>query len=131
MLIHRGIVVLDYDPATDILATSMPDVRQSELPQVSYCLRLIVETINSYYVKNLLMDCSKCAIEVDEETYNAIARQFSTNLMKTRLRKLAWVVSAGAKIYTEIRQELNLEIELRGFNSKPEAMEWLLKLEPA
>jgi hypothetical protein len=39
MVIHSsGIIKLDYNPATDILVTSMPDIRQFEMAEVKYCL---------------------------------------------------------------------------------------------
>lgn len=129
MLINSGVVTLNYDPATDILATSLPDVTPRELPQVRYCLGLIAEGVRNYDIKSLLMDCSKSVVEDEGETHKALARQLSTDLMKTRLRKLAWVAATNAGLCLELRRELSLSIEFRNFSSKAEAMGWLLQPE--
>lgn len=124
-------MALDYNPATDILATSMPDVRPSELPQASYCLGLITDAINNYHVRSLLMDCSKSVMEGEQATCKAIVRQLSTGLVKTRLRKLAWIAATSAELYAELKQELNLTMESKIFSNKAEALDWLLLQEPA
>lgn len=106
----------------------MPDIRQHGLTQVSYCLELIIEAVNNYHIRNLLIDCSKSVIEVENGIYNTIAKEFSTALRVTRLKKLAWVVAPKARLYSALRQELNPPIELMSFSSKTEAMNWLLQL---
>lgn len=64
MLIYSGVITLDYDPPTDILETSMPDIKEFALSEVSFCLGLIVESIRNYDIKHLLLDSSKSVIEV-------------------------------------------------------------------
>lgn len=105
----------------------MPDIRQPELTQVSYCLGIIIEAVQNYHIRSLLIDCSKSVIEVEDSTYNAIARKFSTALKATNLKKLAWVVAPKAKLYTALTKELSPPIELVGFSGKAEAMKWLLQ----
>ena len=135
MLLYNGIITLDYNPATDVLVTSMPDIRQFALAEVTFCLDLIVDNVRNYDIKNLLLDSSQSIIEVEEEAYKAITTQFSRDLMNTRLRKLARVGPANTKrkreeksnrLATEIRQELRLSIAFKSFNSRATAMEWLL-----
>lgn len=109
----------------------MPDIRQSELTQVNYCLEHIIEAVNSYHICNLLIDCSMSVIEVEDSTYNAIAKEFSTALKSTRLKKLAWVVTPKARLYSALRQELNPPIEFKGFSSETAAMNWLTERKTA
>ncbi|RDV15455.1 hypothetical protein DXT99_08140 [Pontibacter diazotrophicus] len=109
----------------------MPDIRQHELTQVSYCLGIIIEAVNNYHIRSLLIDCSNSVVEVEDRTYNAIATKFATALRATRLKKLAWVIAPKARLYSALRQELSPPIKLVGFSGKAEAMEWLLQLEPA
>ncbi|WP_237144006.1 hypothetical protein [Pontibacter pamirensis] len=131
MLLSTGTFALEYNPATDILAACMPDIRQPELTQVSYCLGIIIETVNNYHIRSLLLDCSRSVIEVEDGSYNTIAREFATALRATRLKRLAWVVAPKARLYSALRKEMNPPIELMGFYDKAEAKEWLLQLESA
>src|SRR5690349_20403673 len=133
MVLHDGIITLDYNPAQDVLITSMPDIKTFGLSEVSYCLGLIVEHIRNYAIKKLLLDSSNSVVEVEDEAYKTITTQFAINLMSTRLKKLARVGTtnahreeSSAKISQEIKQELNLPIEYKNFNGRAEAMEWLL-----
>ena len=133
MLIHSGIITLDYSPATDVLVTSMPDVKEFSLSEVSFCLGLIVENVRNYHIKNLLLDSSNSVVEVEDEAYRAITMKFAMALMGTRLKKVARVGTAdadreqkSARLSADIRQEVNLPVEFRNFATKEEAMEWLL-----
>ncbi|RDV11904.1 hypothetical protein DXT99_23660 [Pontibacter diazotrophicus] len=134
MLIYSGIINLNYDPVSDVLVTSMPDVRQFGMSEVSFCLGLIVDNIRNYDIKKLLLDSSESMIEVENEAYKAIVLQFGMDLMKTRLKRIARVATtnatreeSSAKLSGEIRQELNLPIEFKNFIDKTEAMDWLLE----
>ncbi|MDQ4140973.1 MAG: hypothetical protein M3142_10660 [Bacteroidota bacterium] len=136
MLLYSGIITLDYNPATDVLVTSMPDVRQFGMSEVSFCLNLIVENIRNYHIKNLLLDSSKSVIEVDDEVYKSITMRFGMELMSTNLKKLARVGTydkkreeKSARISGELRQELQLPIEFKNFSTPSEAMEWLVPSE--
>ena len=133
MLIHNGIIRLDYNPATDILATSMPDVKQFGISEVSFCLGLIVESIQNYDIKLLLLDSSKSVVEVEDEAYKEVTTKFALDLMRTRLQKIARIANANTKreeqstkVATDIRQELNLGIKFKNFTNEPDALDWLL-----
>lgn len=134
MLIYSGIITLDYNPATDVLATSMPDIREFSSSEVAYCLDLIIESIKGYDIKHLLLDSSKSIVEVEDEAYKAITMTFSLALMKTRLKKIARIGTGSAsreensaRIVNELRHELNMPIEFRNFYDRVEAMDWLLQ----
>lgn len=136
MIIYNGIITLDYNPSTDVLATSLPDVRQFGLSEVSFCLDLIVQNIRNYDIKKLLLDSSQSVIEVENEGYKAITQKFGADLKGTRLKKIARVGTSdakreemSAKLSTELRLELNLPIEFRNFSSATEAMDWLIERE--
>ena len=133
MLLYHGIIKLDYDPTTDVLVTSMPDIKQFALAEVSFCLELIVDSIRNYDIKNLLLDSSKSVIEVEEAAYKTITKKFTLDLTSTRLKRIARVGTAdtkreekSAKLSTELKQELNLPMEFQNFTSQAEAMKWLV-----
>lgn len=134
MLIYSGIITLDYNPATDVLATNMPDIYEFSSSEVVYCLELIIESIKGYDIKHLLLDSSKSVIEVEDEAYKAITQNFSLALMSTRLKKIARIGTQdtkreekSVKVASELKQELNLSIDFRNFNDRAEAMDWLLE----
>jgi len=138
MLIYSGIITLDYNPVIDVLATSMPDIKELSMPEVSFCLGLIVENIRNYHIEKLLLDSSKSVVEIEYAAYKAVTFKFAMDLRGTRLKKLARVGTTdtqreekSAKLSEELRQELNLPMELRNFASKAEAMDWLLQPEQA
>lgn len=133
MLLHSGIINLDYNPASDVLVTSLPDIKQFSLSEADFCFGLIVQSIREYDIKKLLLDSSNSVIEVDDEAYKSIAAKFAMNLMGTRLERLARVGTAdavreekSAKVSADVRQELTLPMEFRNFTSRGEAMDWLL-----
>jgi hypothetical protein len=132
MLIYSGIITLNYHPSTDILETSMPDVRQFASSEVSFCLGLIIDTIRNYNIKNLLLDSSKTVIEAEDEAYKAIIAKFGMDLMSSQLKKLARISTQdvvreerSAKISGELKEELNLPISFKNFTNKAEAIKWL------
>lgn len=134
MIIHNGIITLDYDPAKDVLVTSLPDIREFASSEVSFCLGLIIESIRNFDIKYLLLDSSNSVVEVEDEAYKTITKSFALDLMSTRLKKLARVGTKdikreekSAKISEELRQEVNLPMEFGNFSTKEEAMEWLLQ----
>jgi hypothetical protein len=132
MQIYSGIITLDYNPATDILMSQMPDTREFGLSEVSFCLELIVENVRNYDIKHLLLDSSKSVLGLEGEAYKSITVKFSKDLMSTRLKKIARVGTSdryreerSAKLTTELRQELNFPIQFKNFTSQAEALEWL------
>lgn len=133
MQLHNGLITLDYDPATDILATTMPDVREFGTEEVAYCLNMIVDSIIGYDIKYLLLDASTSVINVEEEAYKAVSMKFGIDLLDSRLEKLARVGTAdskreekAAKVSAELREEVNLPLEFQNFANREEAMIWLL-----
>ena len=130
MLIYKGIITLDYTPATDVLVANMPDVKQSGLSETSYCLGLIMDTLRNYDIKHLVLDCSKTVVETGSEAYKSMVGNLYQSLMGTRLKKIAQVGTAEAlrqgKYFVELKQELNLPIEFCSFFSQTEAVDWLL-----
>lgn len=132
MLLYNGIIILDYDPSTDILISSMPDIQAFSLSEVSFCLERIVESVTSYDIKHLLLDSSKSVVQIGNEEYQAVALQFGMSLMETGLKKVARVGTTdalreekSARTTQELGAELQLPIAFRNFTSQQEAIDWL------
>lgn len=133
ILFNNGLILLDYNPAGDILSVELPDIQELTLPEVQRSFQIIVENITNYDIKNLLIDSSKALVEVEDSDYKAVILQFGKDLMRTRLQKIARLGSArpaqeerAMNVSAEVRQELNLPVKFGNFTSKPDALNWLL-----
>lgn len=136
MVLHEKIIRLDYNPATDILETSMPDVTHFMLSEVQMCLDVIITNIRNYDIKKLLLDSSNSVIEIgeDDEAYKAIAMKFGMDLMGTRLKKIARIESADLRREAnsaEVREHMNLPMEFKNFSNRDDAKDWLLEMRVA
>ena len=125
-------ITLDYHPAAHLLVASMPDIRQVAAAQASLCLELITKNVRSHEVHYLLLDASNAIQEVEEESYKALLKDFSLELMTTCLKKVARVGSQDnekekltTQIACELKAELNLPLQYRQFDSVTEAIAWL------
>lgn len=125
-------ILMDYNPATDILCVEYPDLETFMLPAIKHSLVMLVEAIRNYDVSKLLLDASRTNISVSVEESRAVTMQLAADLMKTRLQKVARVQpidqirenNAQENIRKIIESGL-LPYQLQTFANKAEAMDWL------
>ena len=106
----------------------MPTVNSLVLPEVRQALRIIVEHVRNYDVKNLLVDARKTEVEVTEESYASMLAEFSRDLMETRLQKLARIVTASTvreNVVRSVYDQQKLSIEFKSFTELAPAVEWV------
>lgn len=128
ILYQNALMKLDYSPQTDILSVEWPSFDPYSLPEIKQTLHRLVEAIRTYDVKNLLLDSSKTKIGVSETEYLAVVGQFQADLMKTRLQRIARIISGDSereKKVEKMKEENQSAIQLESFSSKTEALEWL------
>jgi hypothetical protein len=128
MVIHSGIVTLDYSPTEDILIAFMPDVKQFGMSEANYCLDIIIDSIKAYDIKRLLLDSRESLVEVEEEAYKVVTKKFASDLMGTRLRKIARVLPKNVKREgksAKIAKDLNLPVQFQSFSNPSDAIMWL------
>lgn len=128
ILFQNGLIKLDYDPTTDILFVDMPTVNNLVMPEVRQALRIIVEHVRNYDVKRLLVDARKTEVEVSEDIYASMLAEFSRELMATRLKKLARIVTSSSvreNVVKKVYDDNKLTIELQSFTELAPALEWL------
>lgn len=128
ILFKNGIISLDYDPTKDIIFVDMPTVNHVVMPEVREALRIIVEHVRNYDVKNLLVDARETEVDVSEETYASMVAEFSQNLMATRLKKLARIVTTSVvreNVVKKVYQENKLTVEFQSFTDLDTAIKWL------
>ena len=128
IIFQNGFIKLDYDPTTDIMFVDMPTVNSLVLPEVRQALRIIVEHVRNYDLKNFLVDARKTEVEVTEESYASMLAEFSRDLMATRLQKLARIVTASTvreNVVRSVYDQQKLSIEFQSFTELAPAVEWL------
>ena len=132
MVLHQSsLITLDYDPATDILSLDWPDVKDFLVPEVERELKVLIDTIKHYDVKKLLIDTSKARVEVNDTEYQAFISTFAEALKDTRLQKFARVGTSDPereKLSDRARESsrINLFMEFHSFNTRTEALAWLI-----
>jgi hypothetical protein len=128
IIFQNGLITLDYDPATDILFMEWPDVQDFLVPEIQQALRILVDHITNYDIKRLLIDSSKASLEIPPDEYKDVLKEFAYNLMRTRLEKLARILTPNAmredKV-EETQKEVSFTVALRTFSDKADALSWL------
>ncbi|WP_157593099.1 hypothetical protein [Rufibacter tibetensis] len=132
-MFENSIIKLVYEPATDVLEVTYPDLHDYLLPEIKHSISILADHVKSFDVKRLLLDSSRTSVSVGEEESKAISTFLAAELMKTRLQKLARLQSASPAIessaeknITHIKQAGMLPFQLQNFESKPEALKWLI-----
>lgn len=135
MIIYKnGLITLDYTPATDVLSVELPNARTFGVPELERSLEVVAENVQGYDIKNLLLDSSQVEVGgIDDASYKILVTNFISNLTKARLQKLARLNTAVnsyeeriVTVANEATQKLNSPFEIRTFNSKTNALNWLL-----
>lgn len=127
MIIPNKLLYLEYDPSIDVLFVEWPDFNDYAVPELHFTLDSLVETIRGFDIKYLLVDATKTVIAIGQEDYDEISGRFAQNLLSTRLKKLARLVSNSSvreKQVENFKKKSNLAFELESFKTKEEALEW-------
>jgi hypothetical protein len=91
MFLYNDLITLEYNPATDILVTTMPDATHFTLPEVRLCLDIIISHVRNYHISKALFDSRQTQLDLGEKEneYKVMAAQFGEELLETHLRKIA------------------------------------------
>ncbi|PKV62427.1 hypothetical protein [Pontibacter ramchanderi] len=133
MLLHRdGLIELNYDPATDILSVSWPDINIYSRTQITYSFAKLREVIAFYDIKKLLIDSRFNQVLIDEEAYSELIRELHGNLRSTRLAMTARLGSLTKLREEKAKQhakqlidELKPSFAFRNFDDAGMALQWL------
>ncbi|TXK45702.1 hypothetical protein FVR03_12195 [Pontibacter qinzhouensis] len=135
MIIYQnGLMLLDYNPSTDIVTVDLPNVVEIGVYELMRSLEIVAEHILNYDIKRLLLDSSRVLVEqIEDEDYKVVVGKFLAHLMKSRLEKIARVNSSRLSheqrvlhVTAEATQKLGTSIKVKTFSGKREALNWLL-----
>ncbi|MDO6391251.1 hypothetical protein Q4E40_14015 [Pontibacter sp. BT731] len=107
ILLQNSILLLEYDPATDILQVRYPDLQRYHMSEIRHSLQIMVQTIRNYDVRKLLLDARTTAIEIDDEENRQLTLELAAMLSETRLVKVARVQPSDPE--NEARAQQNIE----------------------
>ncbi|MBF8963728.1 hypothetical protein I0P70_10750 [Pontibacter sp. FD36] len=131
MIIPNKFLKLDYNPTKDILLVEWPNMHNYTLPEVTYIINEVVETVRSYDIKRILTDTRQSKVTVPMEEYAGIINNLALQLATTRLQKFAKLKTADPDRETISSNAAALvvgSITYRSFESMEEAIEWLVEI---
>lgn len=135
IIYNNGLLTLDYSPVSDVLSVELPDAVVFGVPELERSLGVVAESVQGYDIKKLLLDSSQVEVgAIEDEAYKAIVTDFLSNLTKARLQKLARVNTSNTpaeeervvNVTNEATLRFNFPFEIRVFNNKVPALDWLL-----
>lgn len=127
MIIPNKLIKLEYDPTKDILFVEWPDFTYYAIPELHHILDNIIETIRHYDINFLMLDARSTAVTISQEDYDSIAQKFARNLMKTRIKKVARLITddpGREKQVKELKEGIRLAVDIKSFSTVDEALAW-------
>jgi hypothetical protein len=132
ILYQDSLIVLDYNPVTDVLVVQWPDFQKFSLAQIEDSFRLLVENIKRYDIKKLLIDSGATHTDANNKDYLALIYQLGKNFNTTRLEKIARVVTKNpvwegqlSGSTEKLQSDYQSDIEYLNFDDKEAALAWL------
>ena len=129
VLFANSIVVLNYDPATDIAVVQCPDLHDYMLAETKYSIDMLIKTIRNYDVRKPLLDSTRTTISVGSKQSREIATYLALGVMKTRVVKVARIQSPSCSVENHaegnikhIQERHRLSFQLKNFTSKEAAI---------
>lgn len=119
-----------YDVKHDMVCIKWPTIESLYLPEILNSVRILVENIKNYNIKNLLIDATETQPHSSHEDADKVVNAFIDGLKRTQLEKLARVESANQERETLLKDmvpslALGCSFEIRFFKDIPSALTWL------
>ncbi|MFC6997661.1 hypothetical protein [Rufibacter roseus] len=135
MLLYQDrLVELKYEVTKDILSVKWPDLIKGTMAELNHSCQQLINTINHYDIKRLLVDSRSYQIDLDSQDYKDLIQKLGKAMAATRLEKIARLMSPkelgeqeefAQTVYTEVVEEIKFTINTRNFESESEAVDWL------
>ncbi|MBB6609946.1 hypothetical protein H7F15_02760 [Pontibacter sp. Tf4] len=133
ILYSDHIIRLEYDPACDLLLTSLTVAREYDVKEVRSAFLSIITHVNEYNITSLLLDFTRNTLDLQAGEYKVTVAQLTVGLLQTSLRKVARVSTADpireekiASMLQDIQTAVPLPIQVKMFPTKEAALQWLL-----
>ena len=133
MIIPNPVLKIVYHPGKDVLFVEWPEFSEETLRKAEFILTTVLDTINTYKVKNLLSDNRKGKIEIPPQIYKDIAHRFAVELENSSLKKIARIIiedNLRAQSVKEVSQRANLTLLIKSFYTVKDGFDWLTSDKP-
>ena len=133
MILHKdGLIVMDYDVATDILVVKWLASETSTSLELGYSMKLLVDKVRSYDVKKLLIDAREDVVGITDEEYVEINVKFAKDLASTRLERVARLGTTNINrenfvktLVYDVQAHAQTTLIYKEFQDQTNAIEWL------
>ncbi|MER2999351.1 hypothetical protein [Pontibacter populi] len=134
MILYKDhLIQLDYDPAEDLLRTSLQTVRPYDAAEVRSTFISIIACVKDYNITRLLLDFTSNTYDLSESEYKTTMAQLTVGLLQTSLRKVARLTTPDntreykiASMLGNIKDAVPVPVQVQMFDNRDEAMRWLL-----
>ncbi|MEJ8756078.1 hypothetical protein WG947_03660 [Pontibacter sp. H259] len=133
MTLHKdGLIVMEYDVATDTLVAKWIASKTSNSLELGYTMKLLVDKVRSYDIKKLLLDAREDVVGITDEEYVEINVKFAHNLATTRLVRVARLGTTNINrenfvksLVEDVQSSTQTSLIYKEFNNEATALEWL------
>ena len=111
-----------------ILVVTWTDSVPYDAAELQASIDKVIETINKFEIRKLLIDASEATMAMDDETIRIALVGFAKQLGKTGVKKLARVITSDQTRETRvqsIREEVSLPFEIYDISNREQALKWL------
>lgn len=137
ILSQNSLMVLEYEPSSDILTVEWPNAELFLLPDLKQTFLTLIDTVRNYDVKRLLIKATAefviTALESAKDN-SIYIRRVLKGLRGTRLQKIARILAFDMepdkeeqKLAAEINGDATITIQYRTFPENEMAKAWLLE----
>lgn len=132
ILYSDHIIQLAYDPAHDLLVTSLPVARAYDVKEVRSAFMSIITCVNEYNITRLLLDFTHNTHDLQAAEYKTTVAQLTVGLLQTSLQKIARLSTPDAireekiaSMLADIQTAVPIPIRVQMFSDKDKALRWL------
>jgi hypothetical protein len=132
ILYPDNLLALDYNIGTDTLTVKWPSLTTASVPELKVAIHKLIDAVNHYDVKRLLIDSSKSKVDIPEAVYKPIVFGLIQALAQTRLEKMARVLPEDEvreirlrTYHEEMTSQKMYTFQTSEFISQKVAQQWL------
>lgn len=128
MIYQNRLITITYLEEVDILIVSWHTQEPYDAAELHQTIEKVIELINNYHCKKLLIDASEANFSIEDDAVNAALTDFAYKLRETSIRKLARIITADQsreRGVQAIRDKISLPFHIYDISNREQALNWL------
>jgi hypothetical protein len=125
---QNRLLTLTFMEDTDILMVTWTNSAPYDLVEVQQSIDKVIETINKYECRKLLIDASEANLPVEDEAITTALTDFAIKLGETGIKKLARIITSeqAREVRVQaIRDKFKLPFQIYDISNREQALHWL------